>query len=253
MSERCRSCCCTVSVRARRRGCSSLKCWRDAPRAGVGCAGLWRIHAGRGRIAAQRDYANVLKQWLDALGIERCVLLGHSLGAIIAGAFAAAQSAARGRFAAVVAGWRLRRGVGGSARNETRSAPRHAERTRPARSRRKTQHQYVVRSRERRSPRMGALEHVARDPAWLCAGDASARQRRSRQRPRALQRPHQRGGRRRRHHHAARQPASDSRSAAGTKLQVVPRAGHAGYIEAPAAYTAIIDTFCRASDGQRSQ
>jgi pimeloyl-ACP methyl ester carboxylesterase len=41
--------------------------------------------------------------------------------------------------------------------------------------------------------------------------------------------------------------------AASTTLQVVPRAGHAGYIEAPAAYTAIIDTFCRVSDGQRSQ
>jgi pimeloyl-ACP methyl ester carboxylesterase len=40
---------------------------------------------------------------------------------------------------------------------------------------------------------------------------------------------------------------------AGTRLQVVPGAGHAGYIEAPTAYTAIIDTFCRASDGQRSQ
>ncbi|MET3247807.1 pimeloyl-ACP methyl ester carboxylesterase [Burkholderia sp. OAS925] len=41
--------------------------------------------------------------------------------------------------------------------------------------------------------------------------------------------------------------------AADTQLQVVPRAGHAGYIEASAAYTAIIDTFCRASAGQRSQ
>jgi pimeloyl-ACP methyl ester carboxylesterase len=37
---------------------------------------------------AAADYASVLKEWLDALGIERCVLLGHSLGAIIAGAFA---------------------------------------------------------------------------------------------------------------------------------------------------------------------
>ncbi|HKU00742.1 MAG TPA: alpha/beta fold hydrolase, partial [Paraburkholderia sp.] len=37
------------------------------------------------------DYARVLADWLDALGIERCVLVGHSLGAIIAGAFAAAH------------------------------------------------------------------------------------------------------------------------------------------------------------------
>ncbi len=35
------------------------------------------------------DYASVLTEWLDALHIERCVLVGHSLGAIIAGAFAA--------------------------------------------------------------------------------------------------------------------------------------------------------------------
>ncbi|HEV3431340.1 MAG TPA: alpha/beta fold hydrolase [Paraburkholderia sp.] len=37
------------------------------------------------------DYARVLADWLDALGIARCVLVGHSLGAIIAGAFAAAH------------------------------------------------------------------------------------------------------------------------------------------------------------------
>lgn len=37
------------------------------------------------------DYADALRGWLDALGIERCVLVGHSLGAIIAGNFAAAH------------------------------------------------------------------------------------------------------------------------------------------------------------------
>ena len=40
--------------------------------------------------------------------------------------------------------------------------------------------------------------------------------------------------------------------AARTPLQVVPCAGHAGYIEAADAYTAIIDTFCRASAAPRS-
>ncbi|WP_321815363.1 MULTISPECIES: alpha/beta hydrolase [unclassified Paraburkholderia] len=38
------------------------------------------------------DYARVLRDWLDALEIERCVLVGHSLGAIIAGAFAAVHA-----------------------------------------------------------------------------------------------------------------------------------------------------------------
>lgn len=37
------------------------------------------------------DYARVLADWLAALGIARCVLVGHSLGAIVAGAFAAAH------------------------------------------------------------------------------------------------------------------------------------------------------------------
>lgn len=35
------------------------------------------------------DYARRLAEWLEALGIERCVLVGHSLGAMMASAFAA--------------------------------------------------------------------------------------------------------------------------------------------------------------------
>ncbi|WP_321910207.1 alpha/beta fold hydrolase [Paraburkholderia sp. J11-2] len=45
--------------------------------------------AGASPVAA--NYARVLADWLDALGIARCTLVGHSLGAIMAGAFAAAQ------------------------------------------------------------------------------------------------------------------------------------------------------------------
>lgn len=36
------------------------------------------------------DYARRLAEWLKALGVERCVLVGHSLGALMASAFAAA-------------------------------------------------------------------------------------------------------------------------------------------------------------------
>lgn len=36
------------------------------------------------------DYAFALAEWLGALHVEQCVLIGHSLGAIIAGAFTAA-------------------------------------------------------------------------------------------------------------------------------------------------------------------
>jgi pimeloyl-ACP methyl ester carboxylesterase len=41
--------------------------------------------------------------------------------------------------------------------------------------------------------------------------------------------------------------------AARTRLQIIPRAGHAGYIEASAAYSALIDAFCRASASQWSK
>lgn len=37
------------------------------------------------------DYAAVCSAWLDALGIERCIVVGHSLGAIMAASLAAAQ------------------------------------------------------------------------------------------------------------------------------------------------------------------
>lgn len=34
-----------------------------------------------------RDYADVLRAWMDALQIERCVLVGHSLGALMAAGY----------------------------------------------------------------------------------------------------------------------------------------------------------------------
>ncbi|MCG6656775.1 alpha/beta hydrolase [Halomonas campisalis] len=45
------------------------------------------------------DYAERLEAWLAALGVERCVLVGHSLGAMMAGAYLAAHP---GRLAGVV-------------------------------------------------------------------------------------------------------------------------------------------------------
>ncbi len=49
--------------------------------------------AARSPVAA--DYALRLRGWLDALGIARCVLVGHSLGALVAGALACTASALR--------------------------------------------------------------------------------------------------------------------------------------------------------------
>lgn len=40
------------------------------------------------------DYAQVLSDWLGAMKIGRCVLVGHSLGAIMAASFVASQGAA---------------------------------------------------------------------------------------------------------------------------------------------------------------
>ncbi|MCE8031455.1 alpha/beta hydrolase [Halomonas daqingensis] len=53
--------------------------------------------AGEAPTAA--DYAARLETWLAALGIERCVLVGHSLGAMMAAAYLAAHP---GRLAGVV-------------------------------------------------------------------------------------------------------------------------------------------------------
>lgn len=46
-------------------------------------------------IPRAEDYVARLAQLLDALGIERCVLVGHSLGALVATAFAAGEQARR--------------------------------------------------------------------------------------------------------------------------------------------------------------
>ncbi len=201
---------------------------------------------------AAGDYAAVLKEWLDRLGIERCVLLGHSLGAIIAGAFAAAHPER-------VAGLLLLSPAGGygAASADVREAKRDQRLAMLA----ELGPQGLA---EKRSANMLSAHASDEARAWvrwnmarvlpqgyaqathlLANADLAADLARCKGRinvavgaddiitlPVACERLAQ---------------------AAGTQLQVVPRAGHAGYIEAPSAYTAIIDTFCRACDGQRSQ
>src|SRR5262252_4836217 len=56
---------------------------------GVGCPGLWRLDSVGAEHPAASNYAAALDDWLDALGIARCHLLGHSLGSLIAARFAA--------------------------------------------------------------------------------------------------------------------------------------------------------------------
>jgi pimeloyl-ACP methyl ester carboxylesterase len=198
------------------------------------------------------DYATVLKDWLDALGIERCVLLGHSLGAIIAGAFAVANPQR-------VGGLLLLSPAGGygAASAEVRESKRDQRLAMIAElgpqglaEKRSTNMLSAHASEEARAWVRWNMSRViphgyAQATHLLANADLASDLARYRGRinvavgaddtitsPEACERLAQ---------------------AAGTPLQVVPHAGHAGYIEAPTAYTAIIDTFCRVSDGQRSQ
>jgi pimeloyl-ACP methyl ester carboxylesterase len=194
------------------------------------------------------DYATVLKDWLDALGIERCVLVGHSLGAIIAGAFATANQRR-------VAGLLLLSPAGGygAASAELRESKRDQ---RLAMLEELGPHGLA----KKRSANMLSAHAGDEARAWvrwnmsrviphgyaqathlLANADLAADLTRYTGRVEVVVGAHD----------TITPPAACERlaRAAGTKLQVVPHAGHAGYIEAPVAYSAIIETFCaRAAD-----
>ncbi len=197
------------------------------------------------------DYADALRGWLDALCIERCVLVGHSLGAIIAGAFAAAH-------APRVAGLLLLSPAGGygNAAPDVRQAKRD--------------------QRLAMLAELGAAGLAAQRSANMLSTHASEAARAWVRWNMARIVPH--GYAQATHLLANADLATDLARCGGriavavgaddtitppaacdalaraarTPLQVVPRAGHAGYVEAPEAYTAIIDAFCRASAGARS-
>uniref|UniRef100_E1TJM0 Alpha/beta hydrolase fold protein n=1 Tax=Burkholderia sp. (strain CCGE1003) TaxID=640512 RepID=E1TJM0_BURSG len=198
------------------------------------------------------DYASVLGEWLDALGVGRCVLVGHSLGAIIAGSFAATQPSR-------VAGLLLLSPAGGygAACAEVRDAKRD---------------QRLAMLNEL-GPQGLAQQRSANMLSAHASEDARAwvRWNMSRVIPHGYAQATQLlanadlaadlvcfkgrvnvavGA-----DDTITTPAACERLAlvAGTQLQIVPRAGHAGYIEAGAAYNTIIDTFCRASAGARGQ
>jgi pimeloyl-ACP methyl ester carboxylesterase len=190
------------------------------------------------------DYAVALAAWLDALGIGRCVLVGHSLGALIAGGLARAWP---GRLAGLLllspAG-----GYGG-APAEVRDARRDARLAMLAEL--GAQGMAATRGAAMLSPQADA---TARDwvrwnlaritPAGyaqathlLANGDLAADLAgfggRVAVAVGALD--------------TITPPAACERIAAvvGVGLQVIPRAGHAGYVEAPDVYSALIDAFCR--------
>jgi pimeloyl-ACP methyl ester carboxylesterase len=197
------------------------------------------------------DYAEILSGWLDALDIERCVLVGHSLGAIMAGAFAAAHPqrvagllllSPAGGYGAAAAALRdekrdqrlaMLNDLGPAGLAEKRSAnmlSAHADDTSRAWVRwnmaRIVPHGYA------QATHLLANADLAADLAHFHGRVAVAVGAEDTITP----------------------PSACDRLAqiARTRLQVVPRAGHAGYIECADAYTAIIETFCSASAGLRS-
>jgi len=202
------------------------------------------------------DYANVLYEWLEKLGIERCVLVGHSLGAIIAGSFAAMHPQR-------VAGLLLLSPAGGY--GAASAEVRETKRDQRLAMLNELGPQGLA---EKRSANMLSAHASDEARAWVrwnmsrviphgyaqathLLANADLASDLARLKGRYNGRLHIAVGA----DDTITTPAACERLAlaADTQLQVVPRAGHAGYIEASAAYTAIIDTFCRASAGQRSQ
>lgn len=191
------------------------------------------------------DYARVLAGWLDALGIERCVLAGHSLGAIIAGAFAAAHPAR-------VSGLLLISPAGGygaadpAVREEKRAArlamlaelgpqgladKRSANMLSPhasdeARAWVRWNMSRVVPHGYAQATHLLANADLAADLA-RCVGKV----------PMAVAVGAE---------DTITSPPACERLAhvAQAPFQTVPHAGHAGYIEQSAAYNALLDTFC---------
>nr|WP_232519301.1 alpha/beta fold hydrolase [Caballeronia insecticola] len=190
------------------------------------------------------DYANALRAWLDALDIARCVLVGHSLGAIIAGSFAAAmpERVAGLLLISPAAGY-------GAASKDVRESKRDAR----------------LKMLDELGPQGLAQERSANmvspfadDPArdWVRwnmarivpAGYAQATHLLANaDLATDIARFHGRMAVAVGAEDAITPPAACApiAQAAHVSLQVIPRAGHAGYVESPAAYTALIDSFCQ--------
>ncbi|MBW8836483.1 MAG: alpha/beta fold hydrolase, partial [Burkholderia sp.] len=195
---------------------------------------------------AATDYANVLNEWLEKLGVERCVLVGHSLGAIIAGSFAAMHPQR-------VAGLLLLSPAGGY--GAASAEVRETKRDQRLAMLNELGPQGLA---EKRSANMLSAHASDEARAWVrwnmsrviphgyaqathLLANADLASDLARLKGRYNGRLHIAVGA----DDTITTPAACERLAlaADTQLQVVPHAGHAGYIEASAAYTAIIDTF----------
>ncbi|MDN7671246.1 alpha/beta fold hydrolase [Burkholderia oklahomensis] len=206
------------------------------------------------RVAAESpvaaDYAASLGAWLDALRIERCVLVGHSLGAIVAGAFARAAGerlsgllliSPAGGYGSAPADVRAERrdsrlallaSLGPQGLAEQRSANMlSAHASDAARAWVRWNMARIVPAGYAQATHLLANADLATDLVYYRGRVAVAV-----------------GA-----DDAITPPAACERiaQAARVGLQVIPRAGHAGYVEAPNAYDVLIDAFCRQCDGLR--
>jgi pimeloyl-ACP methyl ester carboxylesterase len=188
------------------------------------------------------DYTQVLADWLDALGVMRCVLVGHSLGATIAGSFAAThpQRVSGLLLISPVAGYRAADSMVLAEACDARLAiPAELE-----------PHGLA----DERSANILVPHASNAVRAWVGSNMARVRPRGNVQATHLLENGSLaldvaafRG------RTAVAVGANDSITppssceriamAGRSRLQIVPRAGHAGYIESPAAYTTLIETF----------
>ncbi|NML31380.1 alpha/beta fold hydrolase [Paraburkholderia antibiotica] len=198
------------------------------------------------------DYSEVLKEWLDALRIERCVLVGHSLGAIIAGAFAAA-------YPQRLAGLLLLSPAGGY--GAAAAEVREAKRDQRLAMLNELGPQGLA---DKRSANMLSAHASDEARAWVRWNMSRVIPHGYAQATHLLANADLAGDLA--HYHgrvnvavgaddAITTPEACEKiaQAARTRLQIVPCAGHAGYIEAPAAYNAIIDAFCRVGATEAGQ
>ncbi|SAL50513.1 alpha/beta fold family hydrolase [Caballeronia arvi] len=190
------------------------------------------------------DYANALSAWLDAIGVERCVIVGHSLGAIIAGSFAASapERVAGLLLISPAAGY-------GASSKEVRESKRDARLSMLkelgpqglARERSANMLSQYADDEAREWVRWNMArivpEGYAQATHLLANADLAADVARFQGRIAVAVGAED----------TITPPASCQviAQAANVSLQVMPRAGHAGYIESPDAYTTLIDSFCQ--------
>ncbi|SAK68183.1 alpha/beta fold family hydrolase [Caballeronia catudaia] len=190
------------------------------------------------------DYASALSAWLDAINVERCVIAGHSLGAIIAGSFAASapERVAGLLLISPAAGY-------GAASKDVRESKRDARLS----MLKELGPQGLARERSANMLSQYADEEAREWVRWNMArivpeGYAQATHLLANADLAAdIARFHGRIAIAVGAEDTITPPAACAliAQAANVSLQVMPRAGHAGYIESPEAYTALIDSFCQ--------